>query len=135
MQCLCVATSLALDPLLVPIFQRRTGNGGLGLCVAAVISEAIMIACGVALAERGIFDRKLTRVILLALVSGAAMVLTAQIAKPLTPFIAAPLSLLTYAGALWFTGGVDENQIAGIRRTMARGAARVAPGTFGSWSQ
>jgi O-antigen/teichoic acid export membrane protein len=69
-QCLCVVTSLMLDPLLVPVFQRRTGNGGLGLCVAAGISEAIMIGFGVALAPMGIFDRRLRRLIWLTLVSG-----------------------------------------------------------------
>jgi O-antigen/teichoic acid export membrane protein len=124
-QCLCVVISLVLDPLLVPVFQRRTGNGGLGLCVAAVTSEAIMIASGVALAPRGVFDRRLRRVILLALLSSAAMMLMAQIAKPLSPFIAAPLSLLAYTGALWLTGGVDKNQVAAIRMALARGLSRA----------
>ena len=134
-QCLCVVTSLLLDPLLVPVFQRRTGNGGLGLCVAAVISESVMIGFGVALAARGVFDGRLGRVILLALASGAAMVLAAQIAKPLTPFIAAPLSVLTYVGALWVTGGLDENQVASIRAMVGRGFSRLAPGVSTPWSQ
>jgi O-antigen/teichoic acid export membrane protein len=126
-QCLCVLTSLVLDPLLVPIFQSRTGNGGLGLSVAAVISEAIVIGCGVALIPRGVFDRKLVRVIMLSLVSGAAMMITARIARPLTPFLGAPLSLLAYAGALWLTGGVDDNQVMTIRRTLGRGLSRLVP--------
>jgi O-antigen/teichoic acid export membrane protein len=125
-QCLCVAVSLVFDPLLVPVFQRRTGNGGLGLCIAAVMSEAVMIACGVALAPSGVFDRGLRRLLGLTLVSGAAMMVTAQIAKPLWPVIAAPLSLLAYTGALWLTGGVDNSQVAAIWAMVRRFARAVA---------
>jgi O-antigen/teichoic acid export membrane protein len=127
-QCLCVVTSLALDPVLVPVFQRRTGNGGLGLCVAAVVSEAIMIAAGVALTPSGVFDGRLRRVVLLAMVSGAPMVIAAELARPLGSFIAAPLSLLAYAGSLWLTGAIDQHQVAAIRKALARALARVSPG-------
>jgi hypothetical protein len=41
------------------------------------------ITFGVALAPRGVFDRKLLRLIWLTAVSGAAMMFTAQILKPL----------------------------------------------------
>jgi hypothetical protein len=51
-----------------------------------------------------------------------------RLAKPLGPFVAAPLSLLAYAGALWLTGGVDENQVATIRSTIGRGLSRAVPG-------
>jgi O-antigen/teichoic acid export membrane protein len=127
-QCFCVVTSLVLDPLLVPLFQRRTGNGGLGLCVAAVISETIMITAGVALCPKGVFDSRLRRVIGLALVSCAAMMATALVAKPLGPFVAAPLSVLAYAGALRLTGAVDDNQVAAITRAAARFLSRGARG-------
>src|SRR5262249_54192989 len=60
-QCLCIVSSLVLDPLLVPVFQRRTGNGSLGLCVASVASEAMMVIFGIALAGSGVFDRNLRR--------------------------------------------------------------------------
>jgi O-antigen/teichoic acid export membrane protein len=131
-QCLCVAVSVVLDPLLVPVFQSRTGNGGLGLCVASVVSEVLMIGCGVALVPRGVFDRRLRHVVMLALVSGSAMMLAARIARPLTPFLGAPLSLLAYVTVLWLTGGVDDNQMAAIRRTLGRGFSRIVPGGFSS---
>ena len=127
-QCLCVVTSVVLDPLLVPLFQLQNGNGGLGLCVAAVVSEMIMIAFGVALVPSGVFDRRLGRLMLLALASGVAMALTARIAKPLTPYIAAPLSLFAYVGAMWLTGGIDKNQFATIGRAMGRSVPPGVPG-------
>jgi Na+-driven multidrug efflux pump len=110
-QCLCVFASVVLDPILVPIFQRQTGNGGLGLCVAAVVSEAVMIAFGIALVPKGVFDKKLIRVIAFTLVSGLGMVVIALVAKPLSAFVAAPLSLGAYAAGLWLTGVLDKNQV------------------------
>ena len=38
--------SLVLNPLLVPWFQQRAGNGGLGVSVATVVSEVLMVAGG-----------------------------------------------------------------------------------------
>src|SRR5262249_39699834 len=95
-QCLCVVVSLVLNPLLVPFFQGRMGNGGVGLGVASVISEALMIGFGIALVPRGVIDRRLTRLIGLTLVAGAAMAGAAFLAKSLTVFVAAPLSLAVY---------------------------------------
>jgi O-antigen/teichoic acid export membrane protein len=110
-QSLCVVASLVLDPILVPIFQQRTGNGGLGLCVAAVISEAFMIGFGIALAPAGVFDTKLRRVITLSIVAGLAMLLVARATQSVNPFISAPLALAAYAVVLWLTGGVDKSQL------------------------
>ncbi|MEO6598800.1 MAG: polysaccharide biosynthesis C-terminal domain-containing protein [Polyangiaceae bacterium] len=90
-QSLCVVASLVLDPLLIPWFQRRTGNGGLGLSVAGVASEVLVIGCGLALAPRGTFDRRFARSVLLATLSGGAMALAAHFMRHITPFVAAPL--------------------------------------------
>jgi O-antigen/teichoic acid export membrane protein len=110
-QCLCVVTSLVLDPLLVPIFQSRTGNGGLGLCVASVISEVVVISCAIALTPRGVFDSKLGKLTLAAVVSGVAMAITAQLARRRGVYISASLSVAAYAAALWYTGGIDKARL------------------------
>ncbi|HET9830880.1 MAG TPA: oligosaccharide flippase family protein [Vicinamibacterales bacterium] len=126
-QCLCVAASFILDPILVPIFQRQMGNGGLGLCVASVISEAVMIGCGVWLAPKGVFDQKLMRVVAFTLVSGAGMIAAAQLVKPFGPFVAAPLSLAAYAAGLWLMGVVDKDQLTAIASAVMRKPAALAP--------
>jgi O-antigen/teichoic acid export membrane protein len=126
-QCLCIGVSVVFDPVLVTVFQRRTGNGGLGLCVAAVISEAIMISFGLVLAPNGIFDRKLRRLIWLTLASGAAMIVAAQVARPLGSLISAPMSLSAYAGALWLSGGLDSDEITAIKTMVRKILARVTP--------
>jgi len=123
-QCLCVVSALVLDPLLVPVFQSRFGNGGLGLCIVAGISEAIMIGFGVALAPRGIFDRGFGRLLLAVTVSGVAMGVVGQAALPLSSYVAAPLALAAYAAALWLTGGIDANHLRAVRSALSRSRLR-----------
>ena len=126
-QCLCVVTSVVLDPLLIPIFQRRIGNGGLGLCVASVISEALMIAFGIALTPRGVFDRKFGRLTVIVLASGVAMIVVAYLARPFGPYVAAPLSLASYVAALLLAGGIDRAQLAAFRAALRSRSAAPSP--------
>lgn len=121
----CVIVSLVLDPILIPWFQRRSGNGGLGLCVAAVISEAFVVACAITLMPRGVFDRRLIRSLALAFVSGCVMALVAHLLKPwLSPFIGAPIAVTAYGVALWATGGVDPDQMAQLKAQLGKRFAR-----------
>jgi O-antigen/teichoic acid export membrane protein len=122
----CVAASLVLDPWLVPYFQQRYGNGGLGVCYASVISEAFMMAFGIALAPPGVFDKRLQRHILITLVAGAAMAATAYFARGLPTLVAAPLAFVTYGVVLWRLGGLEGEQFnnlwAAVRRRFSSAA-------------
>jgi O-antigen/teichoic acid export membrane protein len=119
-QSLCVGVSLVLDPILVPWFQRHNGNGGLGVCWAAVLSEVVVLVFGVAMTPRGIFDRRFWRSLLLAAVSGVAMVGVARALSFLSPFLVAPIAVCAYAGTLWLTGGIDKSHVAAIRELVGR---------------
>jgi O-antigen/teichoic acid export membrane protein len=110
-QFLCVIVSFALDPLLVPWFQEHTGNGGIGLSVAAVISELLVVICGVAIMPRGVLDRSVLRTVALVLLSGAAMAIVAFALKDsITPFLAAPVAVLAYIAAALISGAVSKSQ-------------------------
>jgi O-antigen/teichoic acid export membrane protein len=65
-----VIVSLLLDPPLIAWFQQRAGNGGLGVCLAGVISEMLIVTVGIVLLPRGILTtlpwRKLSAVLLSA---------------------------------------------------------------------
>ena len=122
----CVVVSLVLDPLLVPWFQHRMGNGGLGVAVATVVSEVIVLGCGIWLAPRGIFNRGFWRSLIPAFVSGTAMVAIARALHLISSFVAAPIAVMAYVGCLWITGGVDEGFIAELRRLVMSARSRLS---------
>ncbi|HEY3254529.1 MAG TPA: oligosaccharide flippase family protein, partial [Polyangiaceae bacterium] len=125
-QCICVVVSLGLDPLLTPWFQRRFGNGGLGPCVASVVSEVVVVGCGLTMMPAGIFDARLRRTLAFALLAGLAMALAARLTSSLSPFIGAPLGVLAYAAALYATGEIDRAHLEKIRNFVARKRGRGA---------
>jgi O-antigen/teichoic acid export membrane protein len=125
-QSLCIVVSLVLDPLLIPWFQRHGGNGGLGICIASVVSELIVIACGIVLTPSGIFDRQFGRVIIPAVASSAVMVVAARLMQPIaTSYIAAPFAVAAYVGTLWLTGGIDKTEAAGLSSFLRRKLSRA----------
>jgi hypothetical protein len=71
-------------------------------------------------------------VVAVPLVSGAALRAIAQVVKPLGPFVAAPLSLATYAGGLWLMGVVDKDQLTAIVSAVLRKPAALAPAVSNS---
>jgi hypothetical protein len=84
----------------------------------------LVIGFGVALAPRGIFDRRVARSALLALVSGGVMAAAAHLMKPITPFVAAPLAVAAYVGALVVTGAIEKTQLAAGRAFIVRKVLR-----------
>jgi O-antigen/teichoic acid export membrane protein len=120
----CVAVSSIIDPILIPWFQRRNGNGGLGVCVATVLSECLMIGVGIWLSMDGVFNAKVIKGIGLSFLAGGAMVGVALALRWVSPFVAAPIAVLAYVGGLYVVGGLDEEQIQTIRAAVARKARR-----------
>jgi Na+-driven multidrug efflux pump len=116
----CVVVSVVLDPVLVPWFQRRHGNGGLGLSVAGVVSEVMVVAFGLAMLPSGIRSKGTLRTIGLALVSGAAMAGAARLMAPLNSFVAAPLAVVVYVVAAKLTGALEAEHVATLRALFAR---------------
>jgi O-antigen/teichoic acid export membrane protein len=123
-QCLAVGVSVVLDPILVPYFQSRYGNGGLGISVASVASEILMVGFGIALIPRGVFDRRLVRVLLGVAASGAGFAAVAWLTRGLNPLVGAAASCAAYAAGLWLTGAIDAQQLGVIARALGR---RPAP--------
>jgi len=123
-QVLCIVVSLVLDPWLVPWFQRHAGNGGLGVSIATVASETLMLIAGVVLLPRGIIDRALGRCLLQALIAGGAMAACAVALPFLNPWCVAVLSLAVYAAVLYAVGGLPPDQLALLRSLGRRHRAR-----------
>jgi O-antigen/teichoic acid export membrane protein len=119
-QFVCVAASAILDPLLIPWFQTHYGNGGIGVCIASAVSETAMVAIAIGLFPQRLFDRALILILLKSALAGAAMVGVARLLSIISPFIAAPLVLVTYLGVLWLLGGLDRSQLDLFRGAISR---------------
>jgi O-antigen/teichoic acid export membrane protein len=105
-QFICVVLSAVLDPLLIPWFQSNYANGGLGVCVANVISELVMVAAGLAVLPRGIVDASLGRTLLITGAAGVCMAAIAVAMGSWSAWIAAPCALLGCAAVMWFSGEI-----------------------------
>lgn len=124
-QSLCVGVSVVLDPLLVPWFQRRYGNGGLGVCWAAVVSEIVVLVLGVWFVPRGVFGRRFWRTLILSSISGLGMVAVAYVLHSWNAFVVAPIAVLAYAVLLRVTGAIDKDQTAAARNFVMRKLRRA----------
>jgi O-antigen/teichoic acid export membrane protein len=118
----CVAVSALLDPILVPWFQTNNNNGGLGICVATVFSEVLMVAAGVWLMPKGILNRHMLTSLGAALVAGAAMFVAAWLSRSLLPIplLGAAIAVSVYFGSLWAMGVVNSNQLMELRALLGR---------------
>jgi len=112
----CVAVSAACDPLFIPWFQDRTGNGGLGVCVSTAGSEVLMVAAGLWLLPRGVLDRSLVRTLASVTFAGAGMAgiawaFSRVATSSLSPWAVAPLAVMGYAACLWATGALPQSTL------------------------
>ncbi len=124
-QACCVLVSLVLNPLLIPYFQDNYGNGGLGVCIGQVTSEIFMVSIALALAPKGVLDRSVAVTVGKAVLAGGAMAVVAYFLRWLTPFVAAPISVVSYFVALWAVGGIDKEQIEAVRGQLQRRFGRA----------
>jgi O-antigen/teichoic acid export membrane protein len=118
-QLACVAVSLAIDPLLIPWFQARMGNGGLGVCATLLLSEVLMLALAVALVPRDLLDLALLRSLARAVAAGGGMLAVAHLARGLPVLVAAGLAVAGYAVGLWSVAGEDRAQLHRLRKAFA----------------
>lgn len=120
----CVVLRLILNPLLIPWFQDSYGNGGLGVCVSAVVSEVLLVVVAIWFIPGKVMDRALVVALGKAVLAGCAMVASAWSLRYVTPWLSAPVSLCVYAMALWLVGGIDRSLVdrllQGVRSRLQR---------------
>lgn len=117
-QALCVPVSIVLDPWLIPWFERRFGNGGLGVCIAVVAAEVLMVTGGFLLVPRSVLGRSLVADVARAIAGGALMLGAARLLNGI-PALAVVVSLAAYFGAQALLGGLDSALLAQLRQSIA----------------
>lgn len=120
LQAVCILVSVILDPVLVPWFQQRMHNGGLGICTATLVSELLMVSGGLLLLPAGVLNRGLARSVATTLVSGVVMAVVARILGSAGVWIAAPAATLSYLAATWMLGGIDRQEVELLKSVVSR---------------
>ncbi len=92
-----VVLSTALDLILIPIFQRNTGNGGMGVVVAFAASEAVVFAGALFLLPRGSFGPGAALDVGRALGSAALTALLVRSLPPLPFYLGLPLCVIAFS--------------------------------------
>ncbi len=112
----CVLVSIVLDPVLIPWFQARAGNGGLGICVASVVAEALMLIAAIRLMPLRLLDVGLRRTAVRVGLAACALILIARTTGDFTPWLAAGLSGAGYLTVLLAFGELPWPRILGVLR-------------------
>lgn len=119
-QALCVVVSAVVDPILIPWFQAKTGNGGLGVCWASVASEVMMVSLGIWLLPSGVLAIGMLRPMLAALAGGGSMAVVAYLLGGFPALLVAPIALVVYAFTLWLTGALSRDQIVFLKSVVRK---------------
>jgi O-antigen/teichoic acid export membrane protein len=119
----CVIISAVADPLLIGWFQRHSGNGGLGVCVASVVSEVLMVAGAVLLVPKGVLDASLLRLLGKPALAGAAMVAIGLLVGRYNALVGAAAAVAGYAAVLWLSGELRGAQLRSLLVSLRPGAA------------
>jgi len=107
-QSLCLVVSVGLDPILIPWMQSHYGNGGIGVCLAVVVAEILMVGLGLAWLPQGLLDWSLGRTFLRCLPAAAAAGGLGLLLNHV-PIAAIPLSAAAYGFVLWIQGELDAD--------------------------
>jgi O-antigen/teichoic acid export membrane protein len=94
-----VVLGTALELWLIPRFQARTGNGGLGVVVSSVVCEALIFTGLLLLMPRGTMGLGIVSAAVRALVAAVVTAVALRLLPPISPWLGIPLCILVYGGA------------------------------------
>jgi len=121
-----VVFGLALELVLVPYFQQLTGNGGIGVTLALVISELLMCLGCALLLPRWVLGPKVLadggRAVVCAVGTGVFF----HFLPPLTPWLGIPLCIVVFTLLSVATGMVHRGDLGLLRALLRRGSGEAA---------
>jgi len=122
-----VVLSTALDLILIPFFQKSTGNGGLGVVVAFVTSEAVVFAGSLFLLPRGSLGPGAALDLGRAIGSAAITALLFQWLPPLPFYFGLPLCVIVFSLCSVVLGLVRRADVQLLWTLLRRSRAPVEP--------
>ncbi len=110
-----VAFTSGLVFVLVPLYQARYANGGLGAIHAMAIGELVMVVAEAILMGE-FLDRRTLGDLLRGLIAAAATFMVVREWPALTPFLAIPLCVSVFAAISLLVGAVNRSDVAMLKR-------------------
>jgi O-antigen/teichoic acid export membrane protein len=106
-----VLVSAGLSVVFVPALQARTGNGGLGIVLAFLLSEFLVLAGALVLLPRGTLTRAAAGDTARAVGAAGLTVLLCWCLPVRTPWLGIPLCIGTFIGASWLLGLLHRRDV------------------------
>ncbi|HMK73089.1 MAG TPA: oligosaccharide flippase family protein [Myxococcaceae bacterium] len=113
--------AVGLELLLIPYFQARTGNGGLGVTVAGVLAEVVIFVSVLLLMPRGSVGVAIFLDGARALASALGTFLVLTLLPSVTPWVGIPLCIAVFVVLSAAVGLVRRGDLAVFRAMFRRG--------------
>lgn len=123
-----VVAATGLELLLIPYFQARAGNGGIGVVVAFAASELLMFVAAVLILPRAALSSAFFLDLGRAVVLAGATLLVGVALSPFAPALAAAGAALTFAVLAVALRLVGRSELRALLHLVPRRAARRRPG-------
>jgi O-antigen/teichoic acid export membrane protein len=120
-----VVLGVGLELLLIRYWQGRTGNGGVGVSMAFVLSEIVMFTGGALLMPKGTVGTALLRDGSRAVGCALATALLFHFLPHLRPWLGVPLCIAVFTGLSVAVGLVRREDLHVVRGLFKRGEAAV----------
>jgi O-antigen/teichoic acid export membrane protein len=115
-----VVVVTTLELFLIPLFQARYGNGGIGVVVSFAFGEIVMIAAALRLLPRGSLNRSNAIDLLRAVAAGAGTLLIGRWLKDLPPVVAIPGCVALFSALAAAVGLLTRADITALAGLVAR---------------
>jgi O-antigen/teichoic acid export membrane protein len=115
-----VAVGTALNFLLIPIFQARYRNGGMGVVVSFALSELVVFVGAVLGLRRHALQRAMAVDVARAVGAAAATLLLFRVHAPVSPWAGIPLCVAVFAAASLAFGLMSGRDLLLVRALVRR---------------
>jgi O-antigen/teichoic acid export membrane protein len=123
---IAVLVTTGVELVLIPFFQSRVGNGGIGVVLAMMCGELVMVTSAMLLI-RHVIDRGILFDFARALTAGILAILLFKALPQVTPFVGIPLCVVMFAALAMAVGLIGRADLAVVSSMLGRN--RVMPAT------